>query len=101
MVDQIVDIAGFELVQDGDGNGAVGDGGEEAHAPVGLVAGADGHLVSFVQAALLKSDVQFGNTAGNISVGERGALEVGNGGAVPVLYQTFLQNLVDRSEFHY
>ena len=101
VVHQIVDIAGLELVQDGNGHGAVSDGGQETHAPVGLVAGADGHLVSFLEAALLKGDVQLGNPQGNLTVCQGHALVVGNSRAVPIFHQAFLKNLVYRLKFHY
>ena len=35
MVHQVVDVAGLELVQDGHGHGAVGEGGEETGRPAG------------------------------------------------------------------
>ena len=94
VVHQVMDVSGFELVQDGDGHGAIGDGGQETHAPVGLVAGADGHFVSFLQTALLKGNVQFGNAAGHIPVGQGHSLEVGQSRAVPVLDETLLQQFV-------
>ena len=37
MVDKIVYIAGFEFVQDGNGDGAVRDGRQKTDAPVGLI----------------------------------------------------------------
>ena len=68
VVHQVVDIAGFELVEERNGNGAIGEGCQKTHAPVGLVAGADGHFVSFFQTALFKGDVQFGHTARHIFI---------------------------------
>ena len=101
MVHEIVDIAGLEFVQDGNGDGPVGEGGEETHAPVGLVPGTDGDLVAPVEAALLEGDVQLGDPAGDVPVGQRHTLVVGQGGTVPVGPEAFLEDLVDGFEFHY
>ena len=100
MVHQVMDITGLELVQDGYGYGTIGDGCQEADAPVGLVAGADSHLVSLLEAALFKSDVQLGNTAGNVTVGQRHALVVGKGRTVPVTDHALLEHFINRFEFH-
>ena len=100
VVHQIVDIAGFELMQDGYGHGTVGEGSEEADTPVRLVAGADGDFVALLEPALLESDVQFGDPARHVPVVERHALVVGQGGTVPVLPEAVLEDLVDGFEFH-
>ena len=101
MVHEIVDIAGLEFVQDGNGDGPVGEGGEETDAPVGLVAGADGDFVAPLEPALLESDVQFGDPARHVPVVERHALVVGEGGTVPVFPEAVLEDLVDGFEFHF
>ena len=95
-----MDVAGLEFVQDGHGHGAVGQGGQEAHAPVGLVAGTDGHLVSPEQPALLESDVQFLDAAGHVPVFKGDALVVGQGRTVPVLAEALLEEKVDGRKFH-
>ena len=100
VVDQIVDIAGFELMQDRDGHGTIGDGGQETDAPVGLVTGADSHLVSFLETALFKGDVQFGDSAGHVTIGQCHALVVGKGRTVPVADHAFLKRFINRLEFH-
>ena len=100
VVYKVVDVAGLELMKDGNGHGAVGYGCQETHAPVGLVAGADGHFVSFLQAALLKSYVKLGNSAGDVTVGQGHALVVGDARAVPVADYAFLKDFVYRFEFH-
>ena len=94
MVDQIVDILGFEFVQEGYGDGAVGQGGQETDAPVGLVAGAEGHLVALLQAAFLESDVQQLDALRHIGVFERDALVVGEGFALPILFDALLEQFV-------
>ena len=101
MVDEVVDVAGLEFVQDGHRDGAVGEGREEADAPVGLVAGADGDLVAPFQAALLEGDVQFFDPPGDVAVFEGDARVVGQGGAVPVGAETLLEEAVDGGVFHF
>ena len=48
MVNQVMDVAGLELVEDRDRNGAIGHGRQETDAPVGLVTGANGNLVALL-----------------------------------------------------
>jgi len=100
VVDQVVDAVRLEFVQDRHRNCPVSEGGQETHAPVGLVARTDGDFVSLLQTALLEGDVQFGNPPGNVPVGKRHALIVGERSTVPVLPEAVLKKLVDRFEVH-
>ena len=68
MVYQVVDVAGLELVQDGNGDRSVGYRSQETHSPVRLVPGADGHFVSLVQTALFEGDMQFLDTSCDVTV---------------------------------
>ena len=95
VVDQIMDVTGLELVQDGHRHRAIGHGSQETHAPVGLVAGAEGHLVAFLQAAFLEIDMQMLDTPGDILVAQRHALVVGQGLAFPIFLETLLKQFVD------
>ena len=94
VIHEVMDVAGLEFVQDGHRNGAVGKGGEEAHAPVRLVARAEGDFVAFLQAALFKTDVEHRDAFANLAVCERATLIVRQGGAVPMLLEAFLEELV-------
>ena len=94
VVDQVMDVLGFELVQEGHRHGAVGHGGQEAHAPVGLVARAEGDLVPLLQPAFLECDVQELDALGDIAVFERHALVVGEGVPFPVFFDAPLDTLV-------
>ena len=76
MIDEIVDIPGLELMKNGNHDGTVSHGGEVTHRPVDLVAGADGHLVSFVEEALLESDVQLFDPSGHVAIAEADSLIV-------------------------
>ena len=96
MVHEIVDVTGLELVQDGHRNGSVGEGGEEAYAPVRLIARAESDFVAFLQAALLEADMEHRNPLSHLTVCKGTALIVRQGGAVPMLFEAFLEELVYR-----
>ena len=59
VVDDIVYLFGIELMQDGYGDGSIGEGGDEGHGPLGGVTSAEGDLVTLLNPAVLKKDVQF------------------------------------------
>ena len=94
MVDEIVDIARLELVQDGDGNRAVCKGSEEAYSPVGLVARADGDFVALLEAAFLESYMQVLDTLGHGLVSQGDTVVVGERRTFPILLEAFLKELV-------
>ena len=50
VVHDVVNLFGHELVQDGHGNGSVGQGSDEGHGPLAGVASAECYLVSFLYA---------------------------------------------------
>ena len=94
VVDQIVDIAGLELVQDGHGDRAIGKGGEETYSPVGLVARADGDFVALLEAAFLESYMQVLDTLGHGLVSQGDTVVVGERRTLPILLEAFLKELV-------
>ena len=94
MIHQIVDAFGLEFVQDGHRDRSVGGGCEEADAPVGLVAGTEGHLVAFLQTALLEGDVQKPDSLGDILVLEGDSLVIGQGVILPMLLDALLDEFV-------
>ena len=59
MVYDIVYVIGLELVKDRYNHGTIGDGSQEGNSPMRTVTATDGNLVSLVNAALFKDDVQF------------------------------------------
>ena len=93
-------VLGFEFMQQGYGHGAVGHGGQEAHAPVSLVAGTEGDLVSLLESAFIERDVQELDALRDVGIFERDALVVGEGFALPVLLDALLEQFVYRVEFH-
>ena len=101
VVHQILDVSRLELVQNGDRDGPVGHRRQESHAPVGLVAGTNRHLVAFLQTALLKTEVQQLDAPRQFTVLERGALVIGQGVALPVLLEARFKEFVDGLEIHY
>ena len=94
MVDQIMYVLGFEFMQQGYGHGAVGHGGQEAHAPVGLVAGAEGDFVPLLEPAFFESDVQELDALRHVGVFERNALVVREGFALPVFLDALFEQFV-------
>ena len=94
VVHEIMDIAWLEFVQDGYGNRAVCQCGEEAYSPVGLVARADGDFVALLEAAFLESYMQVLDTLGNCLVSQGYTMVVGERRALPILLETLLEELV-------
>ncbi len=94
MVDEVMNVPGFELMQDRYRHGPVGHCGQKTDGPVHLVARADGNLVTLVQEAFLESYVQFLNASCHIPVAEADSLIVREGKPVPILSEAFLQKLV-------
>ena len=95
MVDNIVDLVGRELMEDWNGNSAVGEGSQKSYGPVGAVASAECHLVTFLHTAALKENVQFFDFAGNIMILQGLSLEISECIPVPVVNNAFLYILVE------
>lgn len=68
VVDDVVDVVGLELVQNGDDDCSIGDGGQEGDGPMGAVASADGNLVAGLDACTLQYDVELGYLPGHVFV---------------------------------
>ena len=100
MVYQVVDVFRLEFVENRHRYCTVGQRGEETYAPVGLIAGAEGHFVAFFQSAALEGNVQILDSLGNILVFECRSLIVGQGIAFPILANALFQHFVYRFEFH-
>ena len=94
VVDQMVDIAALELVQQRHGHGSVCQCGQKGHCPVGLIAGAYRYLVTALQAAHLQHDVNLFYSAGDIPEIKGDTIVVRKSGTVPVLLYTVLNNLI-------
>ena len=58
MVDNIVYLLGIELMEDGHGNGSVGQRCQKGHGPVSRVSSADSYLVALLHVTVLEQDVQ-------------------------------------------
>ena len=95
MVHQVVDVPGLELVEQRDGNGPIGHGGQETDRPVGLVAGNDDDLVAGNDPVVLVGQVHLRDAAGKVAVQERLALVVGQGRTPPVIAETLFKEFVD------
>jgi len=95
MIHQIMDVTGLELVENRDSNGTIGEGRKITDSPVGLIAGTNGHLVSFVETALFKCNVKFFNSSGDIAIFKGRSLIIGQRRAVPILSETLFKQFND------
>ena len=100
MVDEVMDVLGLELVEQGHGHSAITHGGDETNAPVHLVAGAEGYLVPFLEATLLEAYMQVGDTLCHVAIAQGNALIIGQRSAIPVILDAFLEQFVYRAVFH-
>ena len=101
VVDDVVDLVGRELVEDGHGHRAIGEDGEEGGSPGRGVASAEGYLVAPLHARGLKHDVQFLYLARHIVILQRLAFVVGKRVEIPVVDDTLLdEGVKTRNLFH-
>ena len=101
VVDDVVDLVGRELVEDGHGHRAIGEDGEEGSSPGRGVASAEGYLVASLHARGLKHDVQFLYLARHIVILQRLAFVVGKRVEIPVVDDTLLdEGVKTRNLFH-
>jgi len=90
VVDDIVYLLGFELMEDGHNDGAIGHCGQKGDSPVCTVASADGNLVSRLNPGRFKQNVKLLNFASHILVLEGHALIVGEGIEIPMINDALL-----------
>ena len=101
MVDDVMDLFAVELVQDGHGDGSVGQRGKEGDCPVRRVTAADGYLVALVYIAVLKEDMQFLYLSRYIVELQGRSLIVGQGVLIPIVDDGPLDICVKTTEsFH-
>ena len=94
VVDQMVDIAALELVQQRHGHGSVCHGSKKRHSPVCLVTGAYRYLVTTFQSAHLQHDMYLLYPAGHITVIQSNPVIIRKSRTVPVLLYAVLNNLI-------
>src|SRR5574344_187908 len=63
MVDNVMNLLGIELMEDGHSHGAVCEGGEESHSPLAGIAPAKGDLVALSYSGIFKQDMEVFNLA--------------------------------------
>ena len=76
------------------GNRSVSQYSEESNSPIGLISRAYRHFVTFLEAALLKHDVQLLHTPGDILEMEGLAMVVGDRRTIPILLERVLEDFV-------
>ena len=91
VVYDMMDIIGVEVLQNGDYDTAVGDGGHIGDAPAGIVLADDGYLVAAAQLAVLENKVQSGYFLCHFAISIALVFSiVGIAGEVPILAETML-----------
>ena len=94
VVDDVLGIGGIELLQDGNDDGTVCDGGHEGGYPVGDILANQGNAVALFHPAALKEHVKFGDVAGKVAIGQSlASIIVGQHGQFPIVDETALINL--------
>ena len=100
MIDQIVYVFGFELMNQRNGYRAIGCRGQESHAPVDLVPGAQIYFIAFFESAGTETYMQKSYTLGYIAILQGNALIIGKCSALPIRFEALFEQLVYRLEFH-
>ena len=76
VVDDVHHVRRIEILKYGHDDGTIGDGGNIGYAPADVVAADQGNLVALAYARLVEEQMQFGDLAGRLQIGERVAAEV-------------------------
>ena len=84
VVDEVLDALGGEVGEDRDGDRAGGDDAEVGLGPGGAVVRAERDLVAAADAGLAQGEAGPLDGGGELAAGEAAAVEVGEGGCVPV-----------------
>ena len=95
VVHDVMDLLGIELVQDGNGDGAVGECRQEGNGPLRGVAATEGYLVALLDATVLEKDVHFLDLSCHIMELKRLAFVVGQSITVPIVDDAFLYKRVE------
>ena len=91
VVYDMMDIIGVEVLQNGDYDTTVGDGGHIGDAPAGIVLADDGYLVAAAQLAVLENKMQSGYFLCHFAISIALVFSiVGIAGEVPILAETML-----------
>ena len=94
VVHDVVNLVGGELVEDGYGNGAIGECGQESHRPTGTITTAKGYLVALHHTAVLEHDVQFLYLPCHVMVLQGCTLVIGQSVKVPMVDDAFFDQRV-------
>ena len=84
MVDDVVDIVGFELMQNGNDDSSIGNRRQKSDCPVCTVTSANGNLVTGPDAGAFQYDMEFGYFPCYIFVLQCNSFVVCQGVAIPV-----------------
>ena len=88
MVDNVVYIIGLELIQNGNGDSAVGYNSKETDRPAGRVSAHQCNFIAFANIGLLKDNMQFSDFFCQVSVMKGFTFVVSQSGSLPVGFDT-------------
>ncbi len=80
----MVDIVGFELVENRHYHRSIGDDRQKCDSPLRAVASAQRYAVARIDSGLLKEQMKLGNLAGNVLVLVRNPVEISQRKLFPV-----------------
>ena len=86
VVDDVVYIIWFELVQDGHDDGTVGNGGQERHAPVSAVTSTQSDFVARTDIGRFEEQVHLGYFTSHVLVLQALSIEIRERFPVPILF---------------
>ena len=94
VIDDIMDLFGIELMQDGYGNGTVGERGQECNSPLRGVAATKGNFVATLDAAVLEENMDFLDLTGYIMELQGLSLVVCERITIPIVNDAFLYECI-------
>ena len=94
VIHDVVYLVCHELMQDGHGNGSIGQRGQECHSPLTGVSSTKGYLVTFLHTTVLKQYMQFLYLACHVVILQRRPLIVCQRIQIPVVNDALLYQLV-------
>ena len=95
VVHYVVYLLAVELMQDRNGHGTIGEGGQKGYTPVRTVTAAHGYLVASLYPYVFIHNMYFGYLARHIIVLKGGTLIIGQGVVVPVFYNAVFYEFVE------
>ena len=94
VIDDVVNLVGHELMQNGHGNGSIGQRSQKGYSPLAGVATAEGYLVTLHDTTVFKQDVQLLYLTSHIVILQGGSLVVCQRIEIPIVDDALLNQLI-------